>query len=302
MMAPMTESGLTAWDGRGLPPAAAARLAHAQTSRVAGSLLSVPDAAALASTGFSPVGEVMGCVVQHTGWSGWGGCGLYVGARAGKPKVLLAEGSRYAGLGPYVRALYNAWDLTMSRMLAEASALGADGVVGVSVTEKFLETENRELLALGTAVRGNCRARAQHPFATDLSGADTSKLLHAGWAPAGIVFGIAVGTRHDDSQALRGSQMWSGNNEITAYTELVNEVRAHARRQLVKRGRSLRGEAVIVSDMSLRVRETPCSVGQDHTAESRVHGTVATRFRSRSSPATSTLTMLSLRDRHELPR
>lgn len=268
---------------------------------MAGSLLSVPDAAALGSSGFSPVAEVMGCVVQHTGWSGWGGCGYYYGA--GSPRVVLSSGG-YAGLGPYVRALYDAWDKAIARMVAEATALGADGVVGVSITEKFIDYNTREFLVIGTAVRGAGRTRAEHPFVTDLSGADTAKLLHAGWVPSGVVFGISIGTRHDDYQTQNRTFLFSGNNEIPAYTDLVHEVRADARRQLSTRARAHGGEAVIVSDMDLRIWETPCSGSnqRDHSAESRIHGTVATKFSRTAHPISNTLTMLSLRDPKETLR
>lgn len=284
---------------------AAQRIARAQASPVAGSLLSVPDAAALASVGFSPVGEVMGCVVQHTGWSGWGGCGYYYGSYASPQtaRVVLSSAGT-AGLGPYVRALYEAWDKAISRMLAEASAIGADGVVGVSITERFIDVNTREFLVVGTAVRGASRVRANRPFVTDLSGADTSKLLHAGWVPSGIAFGISIGTRHDDYRTMNRTSIFSGNAEIEAYTDLVHEVRSDARRQLSTRSRTHGGEAVIVSDMTLRIWETECSGGnqRDHSAESRIHGTVATKFARTARPVSTTLTVLSLRDPKETLR
>lgn len=188
-------------------------------------------------------------------------------------------------------------------MLAEAVALGADGVVGVSITEKFLDADSRELVVVGTAVRGNQRTRAQRPFVTDLSGADTAKLLHSGWVPCGIALGISIGTRHDDYRTRNRSSLFSGNAQLDAYTDLVNEVRADARRQLASRARAHGGEAVIVSDMTLRVWETACqNNNHDHSAESRIHGTIATKYSRRSRPIGNTLTMLSLRDTKETAR
>src|SRR4051794_259515 len=63
---------------RGLPPAAVDRVRHQLASGVRGSLLSAAGAAAVASIGLEPVGEVFGCVVVTLGWTG-GGCGFGYG-------------------------------------------------------------------------------------------------------------------------------------------------------------------------------------------------------------------------------
>lgn len=70
------------WDGRGLPPAAQARLQRAADDRVRASFLTVPSAVGVAAAGFEPVGEAMGCVVMHLGWSGYG-CPMYAGYGGG---------------------------------------------------------------------------------------------------------------------------------------------------------------------------------------------------------------------------
>src|SRR4051794_41840727 len=66
----------TPWDGRGLPPAARARLERSRADRVRASLLPVAGAAGLAACGLTPVGAAMGCIVGHLGWSGFG-CPYY---------------------------------------------------------------------------------------------------------------------------------------------------------------------------------------------------------------------------------
>ena len=65
------------WDGRGLPPVAAARVHRAASGGPWTSMLTVPSAAGLSATEFEPVGEVMGSIVQNVGWSGYGGCGAW---------------------------------------------------------------------------------------------------------------------------------------------------------------------------------------------------------------------------------
>src|SRR3954451_4425176 len=126
------------WDGRGLPPAAAARMARFQAGGVRTSLLDVPGAVSVTGVGLPPMGEVMGCVVAHIGWAGFGGCGWYGPGAGWQPGIFgggfrggtsggipgsvgggiaggvgwgggtVTSGSddRFAGFAPYVDALY----------------------------------------------------------------------------------------------------------------------------------------------------------------------------------------------------
>src|SRR4051794_41385050 len=121
----------TPWDGRGLPPAARARLERSRADRVRASLLPVAGAAGLAACGLTPVGEVMGCIVEHLGWSGFGcpyyGYG-YGSSGIGGPTVTSGGGYRWGGYAPYADALYRGYDTALGRMLEEAKTLDADGV------------------------------------------------------------------------------------------------------------------------------------------------------------------------------
>jgi len=66
-----------------------------------------------------------------------------------------------------------------------------------------------------------------------------------------LVFGISVGVRHDD-RLTRGQTWWSaGNAEVLGYTELVNDVRHDARRQLHLNVQRLGAEGVVIADMSI---------------------------------------------------
>jgi uncharacterized protein YbjQ (UPF0145 family) len=296
---------MSEWDGRGLPPAAAARMARAAGSPVAGSLLSVPGAVTLAGCGFDPVGEAMGCIVQHVGWQGYANCGYYgFGPLSGPTVTSGGRGtSRWAGFGPYVDALYHGWDTAVARLLTEAQALGADGVVDVRLTQEHLGASNREFVALGTAVRSRGREHARRPFATHVSGQDVAKLLHAGWVPTGILFGISVAIRHDDYRTMQQAS-WSGANvEVTGYTELVGHVREDARTQFQRHAARLGGDAAVVDEMSLHVHEIePSEAHRDHVAEAVVRGTAIARFHRGAAAPTSSLTILPLRRTEERHR
>jgi uncharacterized protein YbjQ (UPF0145 family) len=288
---------VTEWDGRGLPPAAAARMARFRADGVRTSLLDVRGAVSVTGVGLPPVGEVMGCTVVHLGWQGFGGCGWSgYGWNGGGSTVTSGSRARWAGYRPYVDALYRAWDTAIGRMVTEAQAMGADGVVGVRLSVEHLGQDNREFVALGTAVRAAAGRHPARPFVTDLPGADVAKLLHAGWVPVSIAFGISVAVRHDDVVTQSQAGPWSGNTEVQGYTELVQHVRADAREQFAAHAARAGAEGAIVSSIGLHVWEREPGEGhRDHVAESTVSGTTLARFaRPRSTP-TRALTVLPLR-------
>jgi uncharacterized protein YbjQ (UPF0145 family) len=289
------------WDGRGLPPAAAARMARFQADGVRTSLLDVPGMASVTAVGLPPVGEVMGCMVEHIGWQGFGGCGYYGpgagwGMAWGGGTVTSGQGARYAGYKPYVDALYRGYDTAIGRMVIEAQAMGADGVVGVRLSVNHLGQDNREFVALGTAVRAAGAVHPARPFVTDLPGADVAKLLHAGWVPVSIAFGISVAVRHDDYRTLSQARAWTTNTEVSGYTELVQHVRDDARDRFGQHAARAGAEGAIVSSMELRIWEQePAEGHRDHVAESTVFGTTLVRFHRGPTAPTRALTVLPLR-------
>ena len=168
----------TDWDGQGLPPAAMARMERGRSSAVRSSLLSVPGHLGVESCGFSAVGEVMGCIVESIGFTGWAGCG-YGGYGLGGGGVLGGFGAMsttitsgqaggWVGYAPYVDALYRGFDTALYRMLLECQSLGGDGVVGVRLEQRHLGQGNREFVALGTAVRALGPSASGAPVLDDL--------------------------------------------------------------------------------------------------------------------------------------
>lgn len=308
---------MTVWDGQGLPPAAEARMERARTGGPASSLLSIAGQAAIEGCGFSIVGEVMGCIVQHIGFQGYGGCGYYGGMGGmglggglgyrgggafGAGTVTSGSGSGLAGFAPYVDALYHGYDTAMVRMLTECRELGGDGVVGVSLTAKHLGEGNREFLAFGTAVRAHSPTRPANLFSTMLPGNDVAKLLHGGWAPVSVSIGISLAVRHDDWATLQQARTWSGNTEVSGYTQLVHQVRMDARHQFERRTAAFGAEGAITDAMQLDIWEIePGENHRDHVALSSVMGTAITRFHSGADAPTSSLIVLPLSDRPGTP-
>jgi uncharacterized protein YbjQ (UPF0145 family) len=289
----------TEWDGRGLPPVAAERMRRFASTGLRTSLLSVPGAIGVQSAGFELVGEVMGCIVEHIGWSGFRGCGYFGGFGGfgfGAGTVTSSGSGAFVGYGPYVEALYRGYGTALARMAEEAAAMDADGVVGVRLSVSDLGSDNREFLALGSAVRVRSQRRPGRVFTTDLAGQDVAKLLAAGWVPCSITYGISVAVRHDDWTTQRQASWGAGNIEVFGYTELVAHVRADARHCFEAHARSVGAEGAIVSSMGLQIRQIePAENHRDHIAESTIFGTSLVRFhRGRTAP-TRSLTILPLR-------
>ena len=301
---------MTEWDGRGLPPVAADRMRRFARTGLRTSLLTVPGAVGVQSVGCDPVGEVMGCIVEHIGWSGFGSCGYFGGIGGiggfgiGGGTVTPSGAAGSVGFGPYVEALYRGYGTALERMTAEAAAMDADGVVGVRLSVSPLGSSsgahrgagNREFVALGTAVQARSRHRPGRVFTTDLAGQDVAKLLMAGWVPSAVVYGISVAVRHDDWWTQRQSSWGAGNTEVSGYTELVTLVRADARYRFDQQARSAGAEGAIVSSMGLTIGEIePAENHRDHVAEASVFGTALVSFHRGSSTPTRSLTILPLR-------
>jgi hypothetical protein len=294
------------WDGQGLPPAAAARMARGAEGSPGASLLGISGQSALEACGFSVVGEVMGCIVQHIGFSGWGGCGwagsmgygIGAGRYGGMGAARTSSSQRFSAFSPYVDALYHGYDTAILRMLIEARELRADGVVGVTLRASHMGAGDREFLAIGTAVRAHSRHRPANIFSTLLPAHDVAKLLHRGWVPASITLGISLAIRHDDYYTRQQASPWAGNNEVTGFTDLVHTVRQDARRQFTQRLASFGADGGIMSDMSLDIWEIEPSEGhRDHVALASVLGTSVARFGQPDAQARGkSLTILSLKD------
>jgi len=295
----------TDWDGRDLPPAALARMERGRSSKVHSSLLSVPGHVGVEACGFSVVGEVMGCIVESIGFTGWAGCGYggyglsgygLIGGYGGvSTTVTSGRSSGWVGYAPYVDALYHGFDTAMHRMLLECQSLGGDGVVGVRLEQRHLGQGNREFVALGTAVRAAGDQRPARLFSTTLNGQDFAKLFQGGWMPVSVVIGISVAIRHDDWATRSQASAWTYNTEVSGYTELVNHVRADSRSQLARRVGALGADGAITRTMQLSIHAQEVAENHtDHVAESRLIGDAVVRFHPEGTIPPKSLTILPL--------
>jgi len=197
------------------PQAADSRLAKTAGADPAGvftSDLTVSEYVLLGEAGFEPLGFVVGSSIYHVGLqvSRWG---------------------RNQELRVLTQAMYNARELAMARMRAEADHLGADGIVGVQLRMQMYAWGQAclEFVATGTAVRhltgqGAHRAPDGRAFTSDLSAQDFFRLLAAGAVPVAFVLGTCVYhiAHRGMMQSLRQAYQ---NQEMTQYTQGVYEAR-----------------------------------------------------------------------------
>ena len=205
-----------AWE----PHVADGRLANtagAAPSGVFTSDLSVSEYVLLGEAGFEPLGFVVGSSIYHIG-------------------VQVGRWSQNQELRVLTQAMYNARELAMTRMRAEADHLGADGIVGVQLRVQSYAwgQDVLEFIATGTAVRalgstgsgpqGAHRAPDGRAFTSDLSAQDFFRLLAAGAVPVAFVLGTCV--YHIAHQSAMQSLRQTGQNqEMVVFTQGIYEAR-----------------------------------------------------------------------------
>ena len=192
--------------------------------------LSVNEFLLVKEAGFDPVGMVVGSSIYHIGYQ--------------RSMFNVSQ-----ELGVLSQAMYNARELAMSRMEAEADALGADGIVGVRLDVGRYEwgADLAEFIAIGTAVRSrdgaNHRTKFGKPFTSDLSGQDFRTLLAAGYRPTGMVMGSCV--YHVAYQGLGQWMRTVGRNvEMQNYTQGLYDARELAMERMQSEAENLGADGI----------------------------------------------------------
>lgn len=114
--------------------------------------LSVQDFYRLHEVGYIPAELVMGTCVYHI-------------AHAGFMQAMRTLGNNIE-LPNYTAAIYDARELAMSRMQAEAEAHGAEGVVGMQIVEKnhIWQPHIIEFMAIGTSIVKRTESKGVKPM------------------------------------------------------------------------------------------------------------------------------------------
>ena len=261
-----------------LPEAAEERLNAGSFS----SGLSVSDFAACLAMGLEPVGLVQGfCAVrtvssmyQQTGQFGalgavmspvQGSTGDYV-ENYQCPHGMVAGEHRMWGQNYQQPWIENTWKQgftnAFSRMVQEASTLGAHGVVGVVDNVSRIGQEGvLEFSIRGTAVRvAGLAVSTNDPWTTYLAGQRLAKIIEAGYAPVSIVAAVSsvrVWASCITEYLMEGSGMsaWAANVQSVEVAQIVS-ARAAARiivRNYVRA--QLHGDQLHGVELSIREHE-----------------------------------------------
>ena len=227
--------------GLGIPEDAMRRLNEmrpGQSTSLFTSDLSVNEFLLVREAGFRPLGLVLGSSIYHVG-------------------IQFGRWSKNQELTTLSKAMYHARELAMTRMEAEAEALGADGIVGVRLEIEFKEFgENlAEFIAVGTAVKADedhpltpdgytWRNNRGLPFTSDLSGQDFWTLLQSGYAPLGMTMGSCVyHVAHQRFWQVMGN---AGQNvEIPQFTEALYDARELAMSRMQAEAEALQAEGIV---------------------------------------------------------
>jgi uncharacterized protein YbjQ (UPF0145 family) len=226
--------------------------------------LSVNEFLLVEDAGFEPLGLVLGSSIYHVG-------------------IQVVRWTASQELDVLTRAMYHARELAMARMEAEATELGADGIVGVRLDIRFYEWGNNlaEFLAIGTAVRsregGNWKAPGGRPFTSDLTGQDFWTLLQTGNRPLALVIGNCV--YHVAHRTMGQSLATSMRNvELPNFTQALYTARELAMERMQAEARQAQASGVV----GLQIHEANHVWGH-HAIEFLAIGTAVDRFRERGS-------------------
>jgi hypothetical protein len=276
-----------------LPEAATRRLSSGAWS----SGLSVADFASCVSMGIEPRGFVQGYAVMQWAWYSGSLFRNLSGppAPTGRgqysetwrcPHGFVGADHRMFGYNYEQTWLENNWatgfGLAYQRMVAEAAAIGAHGVVGVTDEMRRLAgTSALEFRIQGTAVGVPGADPPPEPFTTYLSGQRLAKLFEAGLVPVAVAAALSsvqmIGycvTSYQLAGSVSGS--WSGavsgvhpiDQVGKAHRAARHLAREHVRAQLC--GDSLHGA-------TLEVTEREVGEG-DLTVDCLIRGTRVRRF------------------------
>lgn len=239
------------------------RVSRLKRRRATSGLLSVEESAALSSVGFQQCSEVIGAVayaVTPIGFyasglaptAGWGASGSTV-PRAYRTYTS-SKTSAAVGTPATITAMKAGYRTALERLLEEASAVGADGVVGVRVTRSTTHTDTREIwnfLAMGTAIRSTGPNRVTKPFTTALSGGGTAAALRAGWVPISYLACPVMAIRGIDYTSSQQMRRSAPNGEVEAHTDAVNTCRHQARTDFAAAARAVRADAAVMDKMTV---------------------------------------------------
>jgi uncharacterized protein YbjQ (UPF0145 family) len=243
--------------------------------------LSVNEFALLHGLGPTPLAQVMGASVVRAGWqylpalepglaahvtAGYGSTAMLAQYRWGNAygETSKSQIRSYLWATPVVcklETISDAWNLARRRALArltdEATEVGADAVVGVSLQrgDHNLGRRTVEYSVNGTAIRSATPGEHAEPVLTGLSVQDYSKLIRAGQEPVGLVATtVAVFASPSRDTRIERVRTFRSNQELTEVSRAFRLARDSIRRDLREQVTHAGGAGVVGVELSQSIR------------------------------------------------
>jgi uncharacterized protein YbjQ (UPF0145 family) len=236
--------------------------------------LSVNEFLLVKDAGFHPLGFVMGSSIYHIG-------------------LQTRKWNASQELEKLTSAMYSARELAVNRMEEEATALGADGVVGVRLDVNYYEfgSDTAEFIAMGTAIKAedgrSYRNAEGKPFTSDLSGQAFWTLRRVGHLPLGLVMGTCV--YHIAHRGIGQTMSQVGKNtELPNYTQALYDARELAMTRMQDEANRLGASGIV----EVKLIEKSHMWGS-HTIEFLALGTAVTAEEG-AAPMLTPQTVISL--------
>ena len=195
---------------------------------------------------FEALGSVTGAFALQMGYSGVA-C-TYWGDTAAVPVIAATTENFYNQL----------WAGAIDRLEQDASRVGADGVVGVSVAEQPVGTNGHQLALVGTAIRLRSVPQLPRPFLSALSMDDFLKLLMAGWVPTGIAWGHSAVHVHGWLVSPWQQGVARQNAEMPGPTMGVNAARERAQLLMHRSMQACQAQGTVGTSITITRHSQAC--------------------------------------------
>ena len=225
------------------------------------STLAIDEFALLTRLAAQPLGQVVGASVHQVGWQ-------YL------PGAAQWGGDVFCSLDHVSQAWEDARQQAFDAVTAQATALGADAVLGVKLTQGSGDRARRavDYVVTGTAVRwgigpsGSAAPCAGTPVLSDLSVDEFWKLREAGWGPAGLVAATAVFfVAQSGRTRLRRRLSTARNQELSEYSRGFAAARSAAIDRLRRQARAVAADGIVGVSLSYTIGHGAVRVSIDPT-------------------------------------
>ncbi|MDZ4837733.1 MAG: heavy metal-binding domain-containing protein [Candidatus Melainabacteria bacterium] len=231
--------------------------------------LSVGEYLLCRESGFETIGQVMGSCFYNISLLAC--VGRTFGLKQSEysaDKYLSTGGSLRPKSGELVEitdAQLKSRRLPVDRLLLEAHAMGAHGVIGVRVKASHFSFQHRmtEFTAIGTAIRIPGYQSNGRVFTSDLNGQEFWQLYQAGYLPRELAFGVCSYYVKCDPETrqiidptlidfMKGRS--SQNQEIILFTQGIYEARNWAMKRLSSDAVAVKADGIVSMDVDCTIQ------------------------------------------------